>query len=181
MLTATYSLVALSVEQKKARCNLSALQQNIKSSAKNPKDTDPVSLESAVDKLSRFDQYCHERKVEVYVIPAIRKATREADSLLAELESLSLRGLNILRSMRDGLRQAFEQGAVKVEELCRSMELYCNNLFQRLIKEEELFQIAQRVISIEEWFAIAASFLSHDAENDRRRRYAHIGPSRPPV
>jgi hypothetical protein len=51
------------------------------------------------------------------------------------------------------------------------MELYCNNLYQRLVKEEELLQIAQRVISLEEWFAIAASFLSHDAAKYERKRY----------
>jgi hypothetical protein len=72
---------------------------------------------------------------------------------------------------------AFEQGAVKIEELCSSMELYCNNLYQRLVKEEELLQIAQRVISLEEWFAIAASFLSHDAAKDKRKRYVcNTGP-----
>lgn len=176
MLTATYSLVALSVEQKNARCSLSAIQQSIQSSSSNLAETDPVTLESAVDKLSQFDQYCHERKVERYVIPAIRKATREADPLLDELESLSSLGLKILRSVRDGLRQIVEQGVGKIEELCRSMEQYCANLSQRLVKEEELFHIAQRVITIEEWFALAANFLSYDAENGRRKRYAHTGP-----
>lgn len=176
MLTATYSLVALSVEQENARYGLSALQQDIKHSAEEVQDTDPVGLQSTVDKLSEFEQYCHRRKVEMYIIPAIRKATREADSLLAELDSLSMTGLSILRSVRDRLRLAFEQGIVKAEELCNSMQLYCTNLYQRLVKEEELFQIAQRVISIEEWFAIAAKFLSYDAENDQRKRYAHIRP-----
>lgn len=173
MLTTTYSLIALSVEQKNARGSLSALRQYIKSSADNLDDSNPVALESAVDKLSQFDQYCHERKVEMYVIPAIRKATREADSLLAELEQLSSASVNILRSVRDGLRSACEQGATKIEELCSSMERYCNNLYQRLVKEEELFRIAQRVISIDEWFAIAADFLSYDAEIDRRKRHFH--------
>jgi hypothetical protein len=175
MLTTTYSLIALSVEQKNARGSLSALQQYIKSSAGNLNDSDPVALESAVDKLSQFDQYCHERKVEVYVIPAIRKATREADSLLVELEQLNLMSVNILRSVRDGLRQACEQGAVKIEELCSSMERYCSNLYQRLVKEEELCKIAQRVISIDEWFAIAANFLSYDADIGRRKRHAQTG------
>jgi hypothetical protein len=176
MLTATYSLVALTVEQKNARCSLSMLQQYIKNSSRNLTDTDPGGLESAVDRMSQFDQYCHQRKVEVYVIPAIRKATREADTLLAELESLSSLGLSLLRSVREGLRLAFEEGAGKIEEICYSMELYCANLFNRLIKEEELFQIAQRVISVDEWFCIAANFLSYDAENNRRKQYARSRP-----
>lgn len=176
MLTATYSLVALSVEQENALYGLSALQQDIKHSAEEVKDTDPVELQSTVDKLSEFEQYCHQRKVEIYIIPAIRQATREADSLLAELDTLSSTGLGILRSLRDKLKLAFEQGVVMIEDLCNSMQLYCNNLYQRLVKEQELFRIAQRVISIEGWFAIAANFFSYDAEHDQRRRLAHLGP-----
>ncbi|MES2535866.1 MAG: hypothetical protein V4632_08340 [Pseudomonadota bacterium] len=181
MLTATYSLVALSVEQKSARGSLSMLQQTIQNSSRNLAQRDTGSLESAVDKMSQFDQFCHQRKVEVYVIPAIRKATREADSLLAELESLSSMGLSLLRSVREGMRRVFEEGSGKIEEICHSMELYCINLFNRLIKEEELFQIAQRVISVDEWFGIAANFLSYDAENNRRKRYARSGPGLLPV
>lgn len=172
MLTTTYSLVALSVEQNNAKGGLSALHQYIKSSTERLDDSGPDVLESAVDKLAQFDQYCHERKVEVYVIPAVKKATREADTLLAELEQLSSAGINIVRSVRDALRMVCEQGSAKIEELCSSMERYCANLYQLLIKEEELFKIAQRVITIDEWFAIAANFLSYDAENDRRKRYA---------
>ncbi|MFD2273460.1 hypothetical protein ACFS07_26860 [Undibacterium arcticum] len=52
-----------------------------------------------------------------------------------------------------------------------SIELYCNNLLQRLTKEEdELLPLAQRVISSDEWFAIGAQFLSLDAENKARRQ-----------
>ncbi len=176
MLTATYSMVALAIEQENARYGLSALQQDIQNSAEEIDDANPAELQSTVDKLAEFEQYCHQRKVEMYIIPAIKKATREADSLLAELDSLSRTGLNILRSVRDKLKMAFEQGIVKTHELCSSMQLYCNNLYQRLVKEEELFRIAQRVISVDEWFAIAANFLSYDAQNDQRKRHAHIGP-----
>jgi hypothetical protein len=180
MLTTTYSMVALSIEQRTAHSLLTTLQQTIKTSAKGLDAIGPNGLESAFEKLSRFDRYCHDRKVELYVIPAIRKATREADSLLAELESLSLRGLDILRSLRNELQSALDHGIAKIEEFCRSMDLYCSSLLQRLIKEEELLKIARRVISGEEWFSIAANFLSYDAEYDRRRRYAHAVPGMPP-
>jgi hemerythrin-like domain-containing protein len=172
MLTATYSLVALSVEQRNARCTLSAVQQYIRSSAQEQRELDPRGLQEAVRKLSQLDQYCHERKVELYVIPAIRNATHEADPLLEEIESLNSRGVAILRSLRDTVGAALEQGVVRIEEICHAMESYCNNLLQRLMKEEELFQIARRVISGEGWFSIAADFLSYDAQQERRKRHA---------
>jgi hemerythrin-like domain-containing protein len=163
MLTATYSLVALSVEQKNARCTLSAVQQYVR----NNDELDPKGLQSVLQKLSQLEQYCHERKVELYVIPAIRNATHDADPLLDELESLSSRGVDILRSLRHAVGAAIERGNVRIEEICQAVELYCNNLLQRLIKEEELFNIARRVISIEGWFSIAANFLTYDAQRGR--------------
>lgn len=170
MLTATYSLIALTVEQKKAQGSLSELQEYIRNDCSDLSETDRSAIEDALEKLAEFDEYCHRRKVELYVIPAVRNATHEADSLLAELESLSMLGLCILRSVRDRLKTAIEQGVCKLDELRCSLELYCNNLAHRLAKEEELFQIAQRVISGEEWFALAAKFLSYDAEKERQAK-----------
>jgi hemerythrin-like domain-containing protein len=174
MLTATYSLVALSVEQEKAQIGLCELEQFIKKNSLDPVQASPEVLEAALNQLSSFEQYCHERKMEIFVIPALRKATREADPLLEELESLSRLGRNILSKVREGLRSAFQQGRDKVKELCHSLQLYCTHLFLRLRKEEELVQIAQRVIPAEEWFDIAAQFLTHDEREQRRQRYARM-------
>lgn len=175
MLTATYSLVAISAEQKNVRSILSRLQQYIHNCWKSLQDLDLPLLESAFNKLTQFDQFCHERKVEMYVIPAVRGATREVDSLLAELESMSARGIDILRSVQDQLRQAVDQGVVKINELCKAMEIYCDNLLKRLAKEEdELLPMVGRLLTIDEWFPIAAKFLSDDAKQLERR---HIAPA----
>ncbi len=175
MLTATYSLVAISAEQKNARSLLSRLQQYIHNCWKSLQDLDFPQLESAFNKLTQFDQYCHKRKVEMYVIPAVRGATREVDSLLAELESMSARGIDILRSVQDQLRHAFDQGVVKINELCKAMEIYCDNLLKRLAKEEEeLLPMVGRLLTVDEWFSIAAQFLSDDAKQLKRRRIAPV-------
>lgn len=171
MLTTTYALISLSVEQKRAHNLLSTVQQLFQNSSADRQRTDPVILESVISQLAKLDASCHRRKVEVYVIPAIQKATKEGDSLLAELESLSAAGLRILESVREWVRQAFAQGVTEVKELYSSVELYCNNLLRRLAKEEEeLLPLAQRVISSDEWFAIGAQFLSLYAESKARRQ-----------
>ena len=92
MLTATYALISLSVEQKKAHNLLSTVQQLFQNSSADRQRIDPAILESVVSQFTKLDESCHRRKVEVYVIPAIQKATKEADPLLAELESLSAGG-----------------------------------------------------------------------------------------
>jgi hypothetical protein len=164
MLTATYSIVALKLEQKRARWNVSALQQTMLSSIRNLKSASGLDLELMLNRLSQFEQYCHQRKMEVFVIPALRKITHEADSLLDELESLSSLSLSMLRSLREKLQEALKQGALKIEEVCSSLEQCCSNFYKRLSKEEELVQIAERVIPSDEWFGIAASFMSYDAK-----------------
>jgi hypothetical protein len=165
MLTATYSIVTLKLEQKKARWNFSALQRYIFNNIKILKSNSRIDFESMLNRLSQFEQYCHQRKMEIFMIPALRKFTHEADSLLEELESLRSMSLSMLSSLREKLQDALRQGALKIEEVCNSLEQCCSNLYKKLIKEEELVQIAERVIPQEEWFDIAASFLSHDAKS----------------
>lgn len=180
MLTATYSIVTISTEQNKTRRLLHRLQQHIQNAWNGLKNIDLASIESAFNNLTQFDKYCHRRKVEVHLIPAIRRITGEADSLLAELEALSASGRNILRSLREQLGKAFEEGIIRVNEVCDSMELYCNKLQKRLAKEEdELFPLARRLLSIEEWFAIAEKFLSDDAKARGRNEYFPPSPLMP--
>jgi len=125
MLTATYSIVALKVEQKKARWNLSALQHTIMTSLKNLKTASGLDVESILNRLTQFEQYCHQRKMEIFVIPALRKITHEADTLLEELDSLSSRSLAILRSLREKLQEAMRQGALKIGTLCLAGVVLC--------------------------------------------------------
>lgn len=173
MLTATYSIVAISAEQNNARKILAKLQQSISAIWKNLQEIDFASVESAVHKLTQFDQFFRSRKVERYVIPAIRNATREVDSLLAELESLSAFCLRILQSLPQQVRHVLDQGVMKRKELRRAMELYCSNLLLRLAKEEEeLLPLVHRVLSGDEIFELAAKFLSDDSKKHEERQSA---------
>lgn len=180
MLTATYSIVAISAEQKNARSILFRLQQYLHSCLEKFNGHDVGTVAAALDKLSQFDQYWHTRKMELYVIPAIRGATHEVDSLLEELESMSMRGMAILRSAQEKMRRAVEQGIDYVSEVYRSLEGYCENLSQRLAKEEnELLPLVGRMLTSEQWFPIAAKLLSDDAHGaKRRRRSAGAGMAR---
>jgi len=55
------------------------------------------------------------------------------------------------------------RSATQGKFLCRTIDLYCQNLLKRLDKEEqELLPLAQKVISSEEWFEIGSKFLAQD-------------------
>jgi hemerythrin-like domain-containing protein len=175
MLTATYALVAMSVEQTNIRSSLTALQKSIKNYLGGKQEADEVRVQFLLKKIARLHQHCQWRKIDMYLIPAIRKVTRKADQLLAELESLSLLGLSMLRAIRNRLARAITQRSVKWEDLSGAIELYCDTLLKKLEKEErELFSFARKEISHGEWFSIAEKFLLDDARKRERVREPHL-------
>jgi len=173
MLTTTYAFLSLSMEQKRLHSLLSATQQLLQISSANKQHLDPATLASVGEQFAKLDVSCRTRKVEMYIIPAVQKATKEADPLLAELESSNALGRRILDSVKEWVRLALVQNPVEMSELYSSIERYCNNLLERLTKEEnELLPLAQRVISSDEWFVMGAQFLAMDTEHRARRQTA---------
>lgn len=171
MLIATYAMLTLSVEQNKERKAISRFRRYLQDHAATPQAIDPVALASQLEELSRFAETRHQHKVEGCLMPAVREATGDAAPLLAELESLQRVGNNMLHAARRRLRLRLGQSLSQMQMLCFTLERYCQNLLERLAKEEqELLPLAQRVISSEQWFAIGSMFLSHDARQEERRR-----------
>ncbi len=163
MLTATYSIVALELEHKKARWTFSSLQQYVLNTIRHLKGAGGIDAEQLLHRLSQFEQYCQQRRIATFLIPMLRKITREADPLLDELDQLAATGLALMRSLQARFRQAIALGAAAVEELCQSLEACCLNFCERLSREEELVRIAERVMPSEAWFGFAAKALSQQS------------------
>lgn len=175
MLTATYSLVAISTEQNTARGKLFKLQQFIQSAWKGLQNIDFGFIETALNKLMQFDKFRQNRKIEMYVIPALRKTSREAEELIAELDRISAAGLGILHSISEQVTGALSTGRGRFCEICQAMQVYCYKASIRLKKEEEeLWPMVRRLFSTEEGFAIAAQFLSDDSDAYGRRRRHYV-------
>lgn len=177
MLTATYTLVALSVEQTRVRVSLQSFQHYVRSTLMHQHSLTLGQLEYACDSLNRLYQACNWRKTEMYLIPAIRQATERADQLLDELNKLNQSALGVIRAIQQRIGTAADGNDAHVGQLCESMEAFCTTLLQRLEKEEqELFAIARSVIAGDAWFAIANQFLQHDAKQEEVRRVRLPGP-----
>jgi hemerythrin-like domain-containing protein len=173
MLVATYSILAISAEQKKERGYISCIQKYLQEQVEKLQAIDPVWIASQLDELTQFAESRHQRKVEGFLIPAVRKATFDTGPLLADLESLSRVGGDLLRSVRQCLRYAFSHDTLQNKLLHCAIDRYIQNLLERLVKEEqELLPLAQRVISSDGWFAIGTMFLAHDANLDEQNRTA---------
>ena len=164
MLTATYTLVSLSVEQASVRVSLQSLQKLLQSNFIHLNTLSPGQIDYACAALRRLYDTFHWRKIEKFLIPAIRRATREADLLLQELDSLSLVAADAMGAIAERMAGAAIDSQGRVLEFCGAVEAFSNALLQRMEREErELFPVARAVICGEDWFAIANQMLAHDA------------------
>ena len=167
MLTATYTLVALSVEQASVRVSLQSLQKLLHSNFLYQSALTPGQVQYACDSLRRVYDLCRWRKIEMFLIPAIRRATREADELLPDLDSLSLAAADAMGALADGVGVTLVDCEAKVARFCGAVE--------------DFFPVARAVISGEAWFSIANQMLALDAYRQENKtakppvRLAHSG------
>ena len=171
MLTATYILVSLSVEQASIRMSLLAFQKYMHVQLRQQSRLSLAQLQYAGDWLNRLYQGGYWRKVEMYLVPAIRQAAPHADGLLNEINGLNHLALKSINVVQQRAGVAIEHSELQAEQLCAAIDAFCAALLQRLEKEErELFVLARKVIVGEAWFAIAYQFLAHDARVQEARR-----------
>lgn len=171
MLTATYTLVALSVEQASVRLSLLSFQKYVRTTLMQQNRMTLSQLEYACESLNTLYQACHWRKTEMYLIPALRDATERADHLLDELNRLNQAALTSIRLLQDKLGALADVRDEQVSEVCDSIDAICAALLKRLEKEEqELFALARNAIAGETWFSIANQLMMHDKHLDEMKR-----------
>jgi len=150
---------------------LLSLQKYVHVNLMQPQSITLGQLEYAFETLNRLYQACRWRKSEIYLIPAIRLATEQANHLLDELSTLNASAADMLHGLRLRLGNVGAYTEECVEKICSSIDACCSTLLKRLEKEEsELFAMARSVICGESWFSIANQFLRHDEKEIEARR-----------
>lgn len=173
MLTATYTLVALSVEQASVRLSLLSFQKYVRSTLLQQNSITLSQLEYACASLNNLYQACYWRKTEMYLIPALRQTTERADQLLDELNRLNQAALTAIRSLQERVGIFADVQDFRVEQVCDSIEMFCTSMLQRLEKEEqELFAIARTAFAGDTWFSIANQLMMHDKHLEEMKRSA---------
>jgi hypothetical protein len=169
MLTATYTLVALSVEQTNMRVSLHAVQQLVQKSYARQSALTEGQADYVCDTLRRLYESCQGRKLDRFLLPALRRTSAGAEPLLCELDMLS-------RSAAEALGAACRLAAGSIDDedgvdgFCMAVERFCMALALRFDREErELFPIARGVIAGEAWFAVANQMLAYDAYRAEHR------------
>lgn len=187
MLTATYSLVAMSVEHANVRASLNSFQALIRSTLGPEPHLSPGQVDYACLAMQRLYNAFNCRKVEIFLIPAVRKVTRVADRLLSELDSLRRTAAQAMAGLLEHLRTVAVDTRAEVSRFCSSADTFCSALLSRLEREErELFAIARTVLPVETWFDIAHEMIAAESKAGKQRprkqpeRPAAMPPPPPP-
>jgi hemerythrin-like domain-containing protein len=174
MLTATYTLVALSVEQANVRVSLEALQKQLETNFVHQSALTAGQVSYACDVVKRLYESCHWRKLDMFLIPAIRSATSQAEELLRSLEELGRCAADAVGVLVIKLGSSAVDSSNKVAQFCAAIQSFCAATFERLdLEENRLFPVARSVISGEAWFSIANQMLAHDAYVQESRPLRH--------
>ena len=192
MLTSTYTLVALSVEQTTVRTALQSLLDELRAL---PGDFSTLAAGRAAQLCAALRQAydnCHWRKLDKFLVPALRRSTAAADGLLAELERLSGQAATAVGAAEACVGAA--DRPVPRAMFCEAVECCVAALRRRLEREEhELFPLARGAVGGDAWFAIANQMLAHDTyaqerrSDPRRLRHelaghgSHVGHGREPL
>jgi hemerythrin-like domain-containing protein len=177
MLTSTYALVALSVEQTTVRTALQSLARELDALPGDDGTLAPGRAAQLCAELRQVVDDCHWRKLDKFLVPALRRSTEAADGLLGDLEQIS-------RSAADSLAAAeacVDAGVrgVDRDSFHEAVETCIAALRRRLEREEhELFPLARSVVRGEAWFAIANQMLAHDAVAQEHRGSVRRGRGR---
>ena len=178
MLTATYTLVALSVEQTNMRVSLHAIGQLVQKSYARQSALTEGQADYVCASLRHLYEGCQGRKLDRFLLPALRRAGAGAEPLLCELDMLS-------RSAADALGAACRLASRAIDEeegveaFCMAVARFCAALEQRFDREErELFPIARGAIAGDAWFAVGKQMLAHEAYREERRGHAPPPASR---
>lgn len=164
MLTATYTLVALSVEQTNVRLGLQSLQHLIDTHFLHQNALSAGQVDIACDAVKRLCDCPHWRKLDMFLIPAIRNASLNADAVLQNLDELGRAASAAVGDIAARLGASSIDTSAKVSQFCGAIDAFASATMKRIeLEDQQLFPLARSVISGEAWFSIANQMLAHDA------------------
>lgn len=143
---------------------LGLVRNLLEDAAEAQRSLDPELLERAFDYVEEFiDQY-HHPKEDDFLFRAVRRRSREANSLVEALEAEHVAGNRMLTELRAALAAWRETRSELDFEVFRDLtRTYIDFEAQHAMKENnELIPIAERVLTYEDWAAVDAAFENND-------------------
>jgi hemerythrin-like domain-containing protein len=177
MLTSTYTLVALSVEQSTVRSALQSLARELHALPDEDGMLAPGRAARLCADLRQVVDDCQARKLDKFLVPALRHSSAAADGLLRELERIGHSAAGALAAA-EACVDAGARGVAR-DAFHAAVERCIAAVRCRLEREEhELFPLARSLVRGEAWFAMANQMLAHDAVAREHRGAGRRGRGR---
>ena len=161
--TRTAAVGALKTEHRNLGQVLNCLSDEIERIRGLDEKPDLDLLFSIVYYIRVFPDRYHHPKEDQYLFKRLRRRTREADQVLAELEREHAQFERMLENLEQALRDYDQRYPNGLDALERQVEEYLEIQWQHMRKEEEqVLPIAERALQDEDWAAINNAFSRHD-------------------
>lgn len=113
--------------------------------------------------IDTFSERCHHPKEDEYLFRLLRGRTAAADALIDELRAEHERSARMTAALARSLVHYQGGAAGGLAEFSEAVDSYANLLSAHIRKEEEqLFLLAGRYLTPEDWQAISAAFQAND-------------------
>lgn len=138
--------------------------------------------------LDTFSERMHHPKEDRFLFEPLRQRGAGANALVAELEREHARGAQSLRRVEQCFVRYEEGGEKEFTEFAQEIDRFARGYWDHMRKEEEqVFPLAERVLTAEDWAAIDRAFeenldplASERAERDFRKLFSRIVNLAPP-
>lgn len=172
MLTSTFSLAAISVEQQHAHRALSSFERGLQNlESESAVGIASEAVEVACQKLHRIAEFFRTRIIEAHVIPALHLCTDGLESTFSELEALSAEADEVMHVIASKVANR-ELSGFNIADLSAQFERYCECQNSRVaIENSRVLPSAYNSLPPEVWFSIGAACL------DKVYREHEYGPT----
>ena len=124
--------------------------------------SDAKALRAMLYYLDVFPEREHHRKEESELFARIRARTREGDGVVNGLAHEHESGQGAIRKLEQALLRVEEGGACEAAAFTNAVERYVDSYLEHMRKEEcDVFPLAQRVLTAQDWAEIAVAFARH--------------------
>lgn len=159
-----YEIVAGTISQEHRVLGqvVEVLQHSLRDMAAEHTEPDFNLLAAILYYIDEFPERCHHPKEERYFFRTLRERSSEFDPVLDELEAEHVSSAHMMNHLHRALVH-YQAGAPRgLAGLRAGVDVFASMLSEHMRKEEHLLAEAQRVLTADDWSAMAAAFEADD-------------------
>jgi len=158
------ALALIGAEHAAFKASLDALVAQLEIVSTQRLAPDPGLFDRRLSALATFMESFHHPKEDEFLFRAIRKRTREADDVLADLQYDHARSPDRFRELQLALSATRRSASSQFEDFATLLDRYARaQLHHMLVENRVMIPIAERVLKHADWKVIDSAFRSNRA------------------